>query len=104
MCQALEGQHVWRQEVIAERFDWGREKSVFALAVRVYRLSRPVELPMLPEYGGCKSWIELEADISTDDATPVLINIAFEIHLRHFRAALDGADAPVLLAANAPNA
>jgi hypothetical protein len=63
-----------------------------------------IELPMRPEYGGCKSWIELDVDVPTDNATPVLINTAFEIHLRHFRTALDGAVAPVLLAANATNA
>src|SRR5581483_8192725 len=54
-ANALRGQHVWRDEVIAQRFDWGRDKSIFALGVRVYRLPQVVELPMRPEYGGCKS-------------------------------------------------
>jgi hypothetical protein len=98
-AQALGGQHIWRDEVIAERFDWGREKSVFALAVRVFRLPQVVERPMRAEYAGCKSWIDLDDDIATDGAEPVLINAAFEIRLRHFRAALGRADAPILLAA-----
>jgi hypothetical protein len=99
-AQALSGQHIWRDEVIAERFDWGREKSVFALAVRVFRLPQAVELPAIPEYVGCKSWTELGQDISTEGAQPVLANAAFEVHLRHFRAALGRADAPMLLAAS----
>lgn len=85
---ALRGQHVWRDEVIAERFDWGREKAIFAVAVRVYRLPQPVELPMLPVYGGCKSWIEIEQEISTEGACRVLDDQAFAGKLRQFRSIL----------------
>ena len=61
-ARALNGQHVWRDEVIAERFDWGRDKSIFALAVRILQLPQPVELPLMPAYAGCKSWVELDRD------------------------------------------
>lgn len=87
-ANALRGQHVWRDEVIAERFDWGREKAIFALAVKVFRLTQKVELPMLPSYGGCKSWIELEREISTDGAKPVLAEAEFQQKLENLRAAL----------------
>jgi hypothetical protein len=73
----LRGQHVWRDEVISERFDWGREKAIFALAVRVFRLPVAIELPMLPAYGGCKSWIELEPEIGTEGSTRVLTDAEF---------------------------
>src|SRR5687768_10820520 len=56
-AEALRGQHFWRDEVIAERFDWGRSRNIFAMAVRVYHLPQDIELPMLAAYGGCKSWI-----------------------------------------------
>lgn len=69
--QALRGEHVWRDSVIAERFAWGREAAIHALRLQVYRLPRPWVGPMLPEYGGCKSWIELAADISTEGSVPV---------------------------------
>jgi len=87
-AQALRGQHVWREEVIAERFEWGRDQGIFALAVRVFRLPRRIEMPMRPKYGGCKSWIELNEDIPTDDARPVLGNAAFEEKLGRFCAVL----------------
>jgi hypothetical protein len=87
---ALRGQHIWRDEVIAERFEWGREKAIFALAVRVFHLPRSVELPMLAAYGGCKSWIELDREIPTAEAAPVLSDGAFEAKLQQFRAALEG--------------
>jgi hypothetical protein len=88
MAQRLAGQHIWRPEVIAERFDWGRQKAIFALVVRVFRLPRALDLPMLPSYGGCKSWIELEQEIDTSEAIPVLDEAAFSRKLSDFEAAL----------------
>ena len=71
-AERLRGQHIWRDEVIAERFGWGKSRNIFALAVRVFCLPKPVELPNLPSYGGCKSWITLEQEIVVDGAKPVL--------------------------------
>jgi hypothetical protein len=88
-AERLRGQHIWRDEVIAQRFDWGEEKNIYALAVRVFKLPAAVELPMLPDYAGCKSWVELEQDIPTDPATPVLSKEAFNEKLDQFHAALD---------------
>jgi hypothetical protein len=85
----LRGQHIWRNEVIAERFDWGRTKNIFAIAVRVFRSPSAVELPMSPSYGGCKSWIELERDIDVAGATPVLDEQAFASGLGRFTTALE---------------
>jgi hypothetical protein len=82
---SLRGQHVWTDPVIAERFEWGREKNIFALAVRVFRLPQPVELPILESYGGCKSWIELAEGISAKEAEPVLTDDAFAEKLGAFR-------------------
>jgi hypothetical protein len=90
-AQQLKGQHIWRDEIIAERFDWGREKQIHALALRVFQLPKPVELPMRPEYGGCKTWIELERALSTEGAQPVLGDEAFSKKLARFRSAIDGA-------------
>lgn len=88
-AQRLQGQHIWREEVIAERFDWGKQKAIFALAVRVSKLPQRVELPVRPEYGGCKSWIELAEEISTVGATPVLSDEAFARKLLQFKQALE---------------
>jgi hypothetical protein len=96
-CEAalhLRGQHIWREEVIRERFDWGRSKSIYAMAVRVFRLPLPFELPMRADYGGCKSWVDLDAVISTDGAQPMLLDGEFNAKLERFRAALE--PAPVL--------
>ncbi|HTH47122.1 MAG TPA: DUF1802 family protein [Candidatus Limnocylindria bacterium] len=88
--EKLRGQHIWRDELIAERFDWGKEQAIYALALRVWRLPQRIDLPMLPAYGGCKSWIEVAEDISTDGAMPVLDDAAFAVQLAAFHAALGG--------------
>ena len=90
----LREQHIWRDEVIAERFEWGRQKNIFALAVRVFRLPQKIELPMRPEFGGCKSWVELPAEIDVTNAAPVLDETAFAEKLARFHAALAPAPAP----------
>jgi hypothetical protein len=87
-ANGLQGQHVWRDKIIAERFAWGREQKIHALAVRIYRLPKAIELPMLPGYGGCKSWIEIDKDIETGDASPVLSDEAFGEKLKLFHGAL----------------
>ena len=73
-------------DVVRERFSWGREQGIFALALRVHRLPQPVDLPMLKEYGGCKSWIDLD---ETPATSPVLDDLAFETKLDAFHKALD---------------
>ena len=87
--ERLRGQHIWRDEVVAKRFEWGKERNIYALAVRVFQLPAPFELPVLPAFAGCKSWIDLEQEISTEAATPVLSKEAFNEKLNQFHAALD---------------
>jgi len=88
-AESLRGQHVWNDTVIAERFDWGRAQNIQALALRVHRLPRVIEVPMLPQYGGCTSWVELDRDIPVAGAQPVLEQAAFDRKLQQFLAALN---------------
>jgi len=90
-AQRLQGQHIWKDDVIAQRFDWGPSQAIFAIAVRVYRLPQPLEIPLLAEYGGCKSWIELQPDLAQERATPVLSDHEFNAALERFRSSLVGA-------------
>ena len=87
-AERLRGQHIWRDEVIAERFDWGRDKSIHALAVRVFKLPQPVQMPMLTEYGGCKSWVTLAQEMDASTARPVLDEAAFTFKLSAVQTAL----------------
>jgi len=88
IARRLQGQHVWKPEVVAERFDWGSNKAIFALAVRTFRLPTRIDLPMLPSYGGCKSWIELDVGIDISNAKPVISDSEFNRRLQQFESAL----------------
>jgi hypothetical protein len=91
-AQQLNGQHVWRDEVIREKFESGKGQSLYVIAVRVFRLAVPVELPMAPHYGGCKSWVELDTTISRDGAQPVLTDREFSTKFERFEQALAPAE------------
>jgi hypothetical protein len=88
----LNGQHIWRDEVVREKFETGKTRSVYAMAVRIFRLPLPVELPLEPHYGGCKSWVELDTTISRDGAQPVLTDREFHAKLERFERALETAE------------
>jgi hypothetical protein len=76
-ARQLREQHIWRDEVIEQRFSWGREEAIYVLALRVARLKEPREMPLLPTYGGCKSWVQLAEDVPVGGARPVLSDGAF---------------------------
>ena len=58
----LQPYHAWTEEIIKERFErW--DKNLTALVVLVYKLEKAVLLESLPEYGGCKSWINIAQEI-----------------------------------------
>ena len=70
--------HVWSDEAVKKRFEYGRRKGLFAIAVRVFRLPRPHSVQIFPEYAGCKSWVGLKEKLDTTGAEPVLSDISFE--------------------------
>jgi len=58
---AYRGRHVWSDAVVAERFHrWKHELHVLEVDVRP--LATPLTLPWRESYGGCRSWVELQAD------------------------------------------
>ena len=79
LLKRLQGRHVWSEHVLQERFEFGRERGLYALLTRVYRLATPERVAQRESYGGCKSWVELEQPIATTTLTPVLSDAAFEM-------------------------
>lgn len=73
----LQGHHIWTERVLQERLGFGREEGLFALLARVYRLPAPERFALRENYGGCKSWVELERPISTSRLVPVLSDADF---------------------------
>jgi hypothetical protein len=67
--------HIWTAESVrTDRLDFRPKHRLTVLVVQAYALTAPVELIRIPEFAGCKSWVELTADASRapavhDDAT-----------------------------------
>jgi hypothetical protein len=73
--EALAPWHQWSAATVAQRFHY-RTPGLFVLPVRVYALATPLEVPDLPEYEGCKTWVDLGQDYPAE-GTPVLDDAAF---------------------------
>jgi hypothetical protein len=86
--RALEGAHIWSDELVSERFRRWSDESVIALLVRIYALPAPVLLDALPAYAGCKSWITLAEQVPLDGARPVIADADFERKLTEVKAVL----------------
>lgn len=76
--QAVAHECPWNQTYIKERFDFNPYDPLYLAVLRVYRLPEPQILPMLPEYGGCKSWVTLEREIDLTGAIPAIPDTEFE--------------------------
>jgi hypothetical protein len=82
--------HVWSENALRKRFQWGRDQGVYALVVRVFRLPEPQILSNLPKYGGCRSWVELENPVSFSELEPVLKDQEFSAKLGALQRILAG--------------
>lgn len=75
--QAVAYECLWNDTYIAERFNYNPYDPLYLLVLRVYALPESITLPMRAEYGGCKSWVTLERDISLEGALPALSDTEF---------------------------
>lgn len=70
--------HIWNEQFISDRLRWKSRQPLHILLLRTYKLVEPQIIPYRPEYGGCKSWIDLAEVISITDAAPVLDDAAYK--------------------------
>ena len=61
------------------RLNYKPEKNLFLLLLRTYQLKNPQRIKNLTRYSGCRSWIQLEDEISLDPSTPILSENDFKI-------------------------
>jgi hypothetical protein len=69
--------HVWSDETVQARFAY-RRPGLYVAPVRVYRMPQARQLPDMATYAGCRSWVELECELPTEGATPVLNDAEFD--------------------------
>lgn len=76
----LRDRFVWNETFLEKRYEYKPELPLRLLVVRTYQLPQPARLPERPEYAGCRSWVELEENLSTDGVLPVLADEEFQRH------------------------
>ena len=64
--------HIWNEYFISDRLKWKPRQPLYILLLRTYKLPQEQEIPYSSKYGGCKSWIDLDASISLQGSQPVL--------------------------------
>jgi hypothetical protein len=72
----LGAMHSWSAATVKSRFEYKRP-GLFVLPVRVYKAAEAFDLPETEAYAGCRSWVELERELPTDGAAPVLPEEAY---------------------------
>lgn len=90
VADALAPHTFWTAEYIRERLRWRPSKPLYAMLLRVYRLIPPRDVPVLAEYGGCRSWLALSTELSGTPLEPVLTDLEFDHKAAPIRAILRG--------------
>lgn len=71
--------HIWSEGLAAERLRWKAKEPLHVLLLRVYIPEAPLPVKVLPEYSGCRSWIELNPPPQPVSWRPVLSDEEFNL-------------------------
>lgn len=83
--------HIWTEESIrADRLDFRPRHRLLALVVRAAALPEPPTLARAPEYGGCRSWLELPVEWDPETCRQVHDEERLADDARRVRAAVGG--------------
>jgi hypothetical protein len=93
---ALSPFYVWTTDYAEKRLAWKRRHPLHVLLLRTYRIPRPVTVRVRDEYGGCRSWCEIQRDLPFE-GTPVLSDSEFERAAEEIEAITREAGQPVLV-------
>jgi hypothetical protein len=80
--EELSSFHIWSDSYIKERMGWLPQKPMKAIFLRVYKTQQAV-VEVLPEYQGCKSWIDINVNI--EDGRSVLSDLELNEKLQRFK-------------------
>ena len=76
--EQLSPYHIWTSDYAAKRLHWRPKHALTVMLLRVYELQQPQALPILDEYDGCKSWVDLGQEVPLGYLGPVLSDDAYE--------------------------
>ncbi|MBJ7519967.1 DUF1802 family protein [Svornostia abyssi] len=82
--------YVWTPDYARERLAWKPRHPLHVVLLRTYRIPRPVTVRVKDEYGGCRSWVQIQRDLPFE-GTPVLCDDEFERAAEEIEAICRGA-------------
>ncbi|SRR6266545_8274394 len=80
--RALEPLTIWSQPYFDLRLAYKPERPVYVLTLRAYCFPKPLAIPYLAAYGGCRSWVPLRTAVAAAPAEPALGDAAFQAQRR----------------------
>jgi hypothetical protein len=84
--RALLPYHIWNENFVSDRLKWKPRQPLYILLLRTYKLAQVDWIPYSPQYGGCKSWIDLAEPISIAGKMPVLHDADYTHQVTEIRA------------------
>ena len=80
--------HIWTDAYAQSRLHWKPMLPLSIMLLRVYRIEQPVTVPFIPEYGGCKSWVDIIPRVDLGNLTPALTDQAFQQEVEAIKGSL----------------
>ncbi len=84
----LSPHHIWTDAYAQSRLHWKPMLPLSIMLLRVYRIEQPVTVPFIPEYGGCKSWVDIIPRVDLGNLTPALTDQAFQQEVEAIKGSL----------------
>ena len=84
----LEPHYIWTPGYAQSKLHWKPMLPLSVLILRVYKLETPVDVPYIPEYGGCTSWVEVLSGVNLGEMIPVLSDTEFQCRVDDIKGSL----------------
>ncbi len=84
----LSPHHIWTGAYAQSRLHWKPMLPLSIMLLRVYRMEQSATVPFIPEYGGCKSWVDVIPRIDLGQLTPALPDNDFQREVEAIRGSL----------------
>ena len=72
LINSLTNFHIWNEIFVRDRLQFKPQQPLYILLLRTYKLEKVYNIRYHSSYGGCRSWIELQEQISLENMVPVL--------------------------------
>lgn len=95
VAAALEPFHIWAPGFALKRVHWKPLHPLNAIILRCYTIENPTTMPVLPEYSGCTSWVDLDSEVALGNMTPAVSDEEFEQRVAEIRGAIASAPTSV---------